>query len=489
MPFISRTAMIHVLGMRYVGLDSLFSSLLSVLSLAELGFGGALVFSMYKPMAQHDVKTVNALLNFYKKCYQVIGLVITGLGICILPFLGVLVKDDVPDDINKWMLYGIELVNTVIGYFTFAYKGSIFQAQQRVDITQRISLMMTVVTNVARTLILLICRNYYIYVLVGPVVTIMQNIFTAYYAKKFYPEYYGKGQISSEEKREIKSKVQGLIFQKIGGIVLFSVDNIVISAFLGLRILGVYNGYYYVISALVGFIVVVQNAMIPSIGNSIAVESKDKNYSDFRKFHILMIWIITWWSACLLCLFQPFIELWQGKQNMLSFDMVILFCLYFYFHHAGDISYMYKEAAGIWWEGRFYSLVAAGVNLVLNIILVQGIGLPGILISTIIAVITVHIPYGAWILFRCYFESKEKYFGYIRRMLFFFVAAVLISLITYMVCVAVPVTVPGIQLLVRGMICVVVPNVLFVVIYGRQKEFRDSFCYLMEIAGRRRQGS
>lgn len=150
MPFISRTAMIYVLGMRYVGLDSLFASLLNVLSLAELGFGSALVFSMYKPMAEHDVRTVNALLSFYRKCYRLIGIVISVLGLCMLPFLNVLVHGDVPPGINMRLLFSIQLFNTVIGYFTFAYRGSIFQAQQRVDISQKISLVLGIVSNVAR---------------------------------------------------------------------------------------------------------------------------------------------------------------------------------------------------------------------------------------------------------------------------------------------------------------------------------------------------
>ncbi len=481
MPFISRTAMIYVLGMRYVGLNSLFTSILGVLSLAELGFGSALVFSMYKPMAENDVKTVNALLAFYKKCYRIIGLVIFVLGICMLPFLNVLVKEDVPDDVNMQLLFCIQLFDTVIGYFTFAYKGSIFQAQQRIDIRQKISLMLNVTFSIIRTVLLIICQNYYAYVLLGPVSAVLQNMLVAYYAKKLYPEYRCKGVISTKEKGEIRNKVAGLVVQKIGGIVLSSVDTIVISAFLGLRILGIYNGYYYVVTALVGFIGVIQNALIPSLGNSIVSESKEKNYQDFQKFHFLIIWLLTWWSACLLCLFQPFIELWQGEENMLSFGMVILFCLYFYLHHAGDITYMYKEAAGIWWEGRYYSLVAAGVNLVLNIVLVQMIGLPGILISTIVALVTVHIPYGSWILFKQYFESKKKYFSYMGRMLLYFAVAMIVSLVTYVACMAIPIRNLWLQLLVRGGICAVLPNVVFSALYWRTMDFQKSVRYLIGI--------
>lgn len=485
LPFISRTAMIYVLGMRYVGLDSLFTSLLNVLSLAELGFGGALVFSMYKPMAEHDVKTVNALLAFYKKCYRMIGIVILALGIGMIPFLDSLVNGDVPDSVNMQLLFCIQLFNTVIGYFTFAYKGSIFQAQQRVDISQKITLVLNVLSNILRTVILLVCKDYYIYLLVGPAVTILQNLLVAYYTKKQYPEFYCEGSISREEKKEIQNKVAGLIFQKISSIVLFSVDTVVISAFLGLHVLGVYNGYYYVVSALVSFIGVIQAAMIPSLGNSIVVESIEKNYRDFRKFHFLIIWILTWWSACLLCLFQPFIELWQGKENMLSFGMVVLFCFYFYLHHAGDICYMYKEAAGIWWEGRYCTLIAAGLNLVLNIILVQMIGLPGILLSTILALVLVHIPYGAWILFHHYFQSKEKYVFYLKRMVLYFFVAVLSAGITNLFCSFISISNLWVQIFMKGCICIAVPNIFFVLCYWKLDEFQCARNYLSGILRQR----
>lgn len=481
LPFLTRSVMIYTLGMRYVGLDSLFKSLLEVLSFAELGFGGALVFSMYKPMAEHDVKRVNALLAFYRKCYRVIGTVILVLGLYMTPFLDIFVNGDVPPEVNLKALFLIQLMNTVTGYFMFAYRSSIFQAQQRVDISQKVTLTLNVISNFARIGILLVNSNYYIYILVGPAVTILQNIFVAYLSRKKYPEYYCEGIISQEERKEIQTKVYGLMFQKIGGIVLFSVDTVVISSFLGLETLGIYNGYNYVITALVGFISVIQSAVIPSLGNSVALESKKKNYQDFSKFHFLLIWLLTWWSACLLCLFQPFMILWQGRENTLSFGIVVLFCFYFYLHHAGDITYMYKEAAGIWWQGRYCALLAAAVNLILNIILVQVIGLPGILISTIIALVTVNVPYGAWVLFKHYFQSKEKYLAYLRKMGLYFITAAGIAAVTYGVCLMVPVQNLWVRLLCNGVISAVLPNVLFIVCYRKMEDFQNACCYLRSL--------
>lgn len=487
LPFLTRSVMIYTLGMRYVGLDSLFKSLLEVLSFAELGFGGALVFSMYKPMAEHDVKRVNALLAFYRKCYRVIGTVILVLGLCMTPFLDIFVNGDVPPEVNLKALFLIQLMNTVTGYFMFAYRSSIFQAQQRVDISQKVTLTLNAAANLARICILLASANYYVYIIVGPVVTIIQNLTVAYLAKKKYPEYYCKGEISGDERKEIQNKVYGLMFQKIGNIVLFSVDTVVISSFLGLETLGIYNGYYYVITALVGFIGVIQSAMIPSLGNSVVMESKEKNYYDFRKFHFLIIWLLTWWSACLLCLFQPFMTLWQGQENLLPFGMVVLFCFYFYLHHAGDIVYMYREATGIWWQGRYCALLAASVNLTLNLILVQVMGLPGVVLSTVIALVTVNIPYGAKVLFQYYFESSKRYYMYLRRMAVYFIAAVIISGITYGICQLVSTGDFWKDVIIAGCVCAVLPNVLFVIIYWKLNDFQSVFKKIGELRMERRE--
>lgn len=485
-PFITRTVMIYTLGMSYIGLDSLFSALLNVLSFAELGFGGALVFSMYKPMAENDIITINALLAFYRKCYRIIGTIILILGLLMLPFLNFFVSGNIPDNVNLKALFFIQLFNTVSGYYLFAYKSSIFQAQQRVDISQKVTLILNVLSNIVRVIILLTLKNFYVYLLVGPVITILQNVMVAWFAKKYFPEFYCDGYINKKTKFEIQKKVSGLVFQKIGGIILTSADTIVISVFLGLHILGIYNGYYYVIAALTGFIGVIQTSMIPSLGNSVATENKEKNYNDLRKFHFFIAWILTWWSVCLLCLYQPFIELWQGKNNMLSFDMVVLFSLYFFLHHIGDICYMYKEAAGIWWEGRYYSLVAAGVNLILNIIFVKIIGLSGILLSTIFAVAVIHIPYGGWILFKHYFVSKEKYFIYIKYIMVYFIVAVVIAAITYIICLIFSVHTLWLTLLLRGGICLVLPNILFWLFFRRLSEFQEAWKYFDTVLIRRK---
>ena len=474
MPFATRTVMIYTMGMLYVGLGSLLTSVLQVLSLAELGVGSAMVFSMYKPIAEGDEAKVCALLNVYRKTYRCIGIVIFCIGLILLPFLKHLVSGEVPSEINLQVLFLVYLLNNLLGYFLFAYKQSVFFASQRVDIISKIGMLFQIISCSAQILTLLFIHSYYAYVIVIPISTCLNNLCVGFLSKRLFPQYKCQGTITRAEAREIRKKIIGLLFQKIGTIVLSSVDIVVISAFLGLRVLGVYNGYYYVITAMIGFFAVLQQSMIPSIGNSIALESVEKNLQDFHKFLMLYMWIVIWVCSCLLCLFQPFIQLWQGADNMLSNEMVILFVIFFFAHCMGDVNWMYREALGYWWQARFVPLISSMVNLVLNIVLVKNIGLPGILISSIISLTFVNMPWSSRINFSLYFKSKMEYWRYLFRIGYYFIMMCATSFITGLICRFIPNK--GILFLgIKGVICVFIPNMILFLINFKNPDFMPAF--------------
>ena len=479
-PFITRTVMIYTLGMYYVGLGSLFSSILTVMSFAELGIGSALVFSMYKPMAQGDEKKISALLNFYKMAYRRIGLVILFMGIIISPFLDYLVTGDIPSEINLQKLFFLYVLNNLLGYFLYTYKQSLFIASQRVDMISKIELVLQILSNVAQIAILLTIRDYYLYVLVLPVITLLNNLAIGVMADKAFPQYKCVGILEKNELMEIKKKVGGMLFQKIGNIVLTAADTIVISSFIGLKVLGIYNGYYYVIVAIAGFMGVIQQALIPSIGNSIVTDSEEKNLHDFKKFQLMYLWIVIWACSCLLCLYQPFIELWQSSINMLDDEIVYILVGYFFVHRMGDINWMYRESMGLWWEARLVPLVSSVVNLITNIILVQFIGLAGVLISTIISLAVVNFPWSSKVTFTYYFKSKNEWFKYMARTGFYFIVMLVVAFSTYQICLLVPVG-GYVCLLVRGMICALAPNVLLVVINIKNPAFKPAGRLVLKI--------
>ena len=473
LPFVSRTILIYRFGVDYVGLGSLFTSLLNMLNFSELGIGSAIVYSMYEPIARGDNEKVCALLNLYKKCYRVIGLIVLVIGLAIVPFLDVLVAGDVPDGMSLEYLYLIYLANTVLGYFLFAYRSSLFSANQNLDITYKVQLVATVFLNVFQILVLIFTINYYFYSVILPLSTILTNLLYGIISIRKYPGLKSRGKVSKEEIHSIERNVGGLVFQKIGGIVLFSVDSLVISAFLGLTTLGIYNNYYYIVQAVVSFVGIIMSSLLPSIGNSLVLKSKEENYKGFQTQHFLLAWLLSWWSACLLCLMQPFIKLWVGEGNMLPFPMVILFFVYFFFHHINDLVGIYKDAAGLWWETKFIPLSAAVVNLILNILLVQILGLPGILISTIIALLFIYIPRDSKILFKKYFENDLSWHLYIKTIGIYFVKTCCVSCATFFLCSLFP-DCNIIFFILKFTICAFVPHVFLLILNYKNQSFKEA---------------
>ncbi len=477
-PFVIRTAFIYTLGIEYLGLNSLFTSILSVLSLTELGVGSALVFSMYKPIAEGDDQAICALMNLYKKSYRVIGCVIAIIGLALIPFLPKLIEGDIPSDINLYVIYLINLLGTVITYFLFAYKNCLFEAHQRNDIVSKLSVALSLVQYTVQIIVLIIIRNYYAYLIVSPLVIIARNITIASIADRKYPRFRASGEVDKQLLKGIKKRISALVMYKVGGIVLNSVDNIVISAFLGLSILAIYNNYYYLISALFGFLAIITGSMLAGVGNSVVTDSVEKNYKDFNRFLFIQLWIISWCAITLFCLYQPFMYLWVGEKLMFSLSTAFFIALLFYVWRMGDIVGLYKEALGMWHEDRFRPLIGAVVNLVINIILVQVIGINGIVISSIISILLITFPFAAYVLFKNYFKRSPASFYILQTK--HFAATLACGAVTFFCCEALH-SLSVLSFFAKFGICIIVPNTLMLLIYCRTSRFKEAKAFVVSV--------
>ena len=466
-PFAIRTVILYILGSEYLGLDSLFSSILSFLSLAELGVGSALVFSMYRPIAEGDADMICALLNLYRRLYRYIGTFIFGAGILLIPFLQKLVKGDCPPDINLYILYLVYLFNTVLTYWMYGYKQSLLTAHQRSDIVSRFSLILQSGMYLVQIAALYLSRSYYLYILWLPVCTAATNLTLSSITDRMYPEYQCRGEISREKQEDIRKKVFALFGTKANSIVLHALDNIVISAFLGLTMVGLYGNYYYIMSAIVSMITIIYNAMTAGIGNSLTVENDSKNFFDCKVLTFANFWLVSFCSVSLLCLYQPFMKLWVKEKNMLDMTVVVLLVIYFYVYQIRKVVLTYKDAGGIWWEDRYRPYIVSAVNLVGNIIMVQIIGIYGVILSTIISML-VSIPIENHTVFRFVFHRSAASF-YIKNALYT-ALTLLLCLITFWICSFSPDGIPG--LLIRMGICLLVPNSIIVLLFQRTEEFR-----------------
>lgn len=466
LPFITRTVILYVMGTQYLGLSSLFSSILSFLSLTELGIGSAMVYSMYKPIAENDHATVNALLNLYRRLYRIIGLVILVIGLLLMPFLKILVPEELPPEINLYALYLIYLFNSVLSYWLFAYKNALLQAYQRDDINSKIASAMTPISYAVMLLCLFLTKNYYAYVIWLPVFTVLTNILRFILVDRIFPDMKPKGEVTAELKRSIFKKTTALIGTKLNTVVLHAADNMVMSAFLGLTAVTMYGNYFYIISAVTGFTGIVYASMTAGLGNSLQTESLDTNYRNFEKFSFINSWMVGWCSVCLVCLYQPFMRIWVGEKLMFPFYVVLELGLYFYIYQIRKISVVYKDAAGIWWEDRFRPYVCMVVNVVLNIGMVQVIGISGVILSTVFSLF-ISIPWENYTIFRYVFHRGSK--AYYGKMALNFVTMLLAGAVTFWICSLLGQGIPA--FLLRMCVCLIVPNVVFALCSCRRPEF------------------
>lgn len=471
-PFLMRTAMIYLMGVEYLGLNSLFTSVLQVLNLVELGVGSAMVYSMYKPIAEDDEVTICALMKLYRTYYRVIGLVIAAIGSVLTPFVPKLISGEVPSDINIYTLYFLNLGTTVLSYWLFAYKNSILLAHQRTDVVTKVTLVTSTVQYGLQLFVLWAFHNYYYYVIVMLATQALTNIVTAIVADRIYPRFKTRGKVNDTVVKKINRRIKDLFTSKVGSIIYDSADTIVISAFLGLTVLAVYQNYFYILNAITGLIGVVFSACTAGIGNSIVVESKEKNYQDFKKFTFIITWIAGFCSVCLLCIYQPFMELWVGKELMLSLSAVVCFVVYFFVRQFNALFNLYKDASGMWHEDRLRPLVAALTNLSLNLIMVQFIGIYGILLSTALAILCVGMPWLLHNLFTVIFGKKHMW-PYLKRLAKYCLVVLIICVATYLICSRINIgLVPTI--LVRGMICIIVPNAIYYLTFRKTEEYNQA---------------
>lgn len=475
-PFFIRTAMIYFMGVQYLGLNSLFTSVLQVLNLVESGVGSAMVYSMYKPIAEDDYVTICALMKLYKHYYNVIGLVIAVVGCTLTPFIPKLISKDMPDDINVYILYLLNLGATVLSYWLLAYKSSILQAHQRIDIISKITLVTNTIQYGLQIIVLYAFHNYYYYVIVMLATQVMTNIIMAIYADKLYPDFKPIGELSKSEVKQINQRIKDLFTAKAGAIVVNSADTIIISAFLGLTVLAIYQNYYYIITAIIGFVAVGFSSITAGIGNSLVVETKEKNFNDLKKFTFIICWITGFCSCCLLNLYQPFMELWVGKDLMLSFSTVICFVIYYYVYEINQLLNVYKDAGGIWHEDRFRPLVTAIANLGMNFVMVQFWGIYGVILSTVLSMVFIGMPWLFYNLFSTLFERKYLV-QYLRNLLLYIAISVFVCIITFFICKFLNFGLWK-TLFIRGIVCCIIPNVIYVIAYHRKKEFKESLLLL-----------
>ena len=478
LPFAVRTVFIRVLGEEYLGLSSLFSSVLMVLSMTELGFSSAIVYHMYKPIAEDDTATINALLHYYKTVYRIIGCIILGVGCLLIPILPYLIKGSAPSDINLTIIYLIYLGNTAASYFLFAYYSALISAFQRGDLISKANILVSFAMYVVQILCLLFVKNYYAYIAIMPAFTILNNLRIRTVARRVFPECRPEGNIGPELKADIRQKVGGLMISKVSGVSRNAFDSIFISMFLGLADTAMYNNYYYIMNAVTGVMIMFITSIRAGVGNSVALDSVETNYHNMKKMNFLYMWISGWFTICLLCLYQPFMKLWMGENLMFPMATVVLLCVYFYVLKIGDIRSIYVDTKGAWWENRYRATLEAAANIALNYFLGKYYGVNGIIVATLLSLFFINFLYGSQIIFRYYF-GMDKIRDYYRSNIEYAVVTSLAAVITLGFCRSLPVE-GLIGLFLKAAICTMIPNVIYWICYRKTNEYQMAAPWILE---------
>lgn len=469
--FVLRTVLIYTLGSSYIGLNGLFSNIIGCLSIVELGLGSAIVFSMYKPIAENDVEKVKSLNYLYKKIYRILAVIITCLGIAILPFLRFMIEGDVPADVNIYIIYLLTLLNTILGYI-WADKRSLLYAYQRSDIESKVGIIQSILLYGVQIIILLTTHNYHAFISCMPIFTIFENLILSKQVEKVCPNLKGKAiPVDKEISKELKKNVIGSSMQQIGGVFVISTDNIIISAMLGLAILGAYTNYATIISAITTCIALITTNARSVLGNMIASENTEYVYKRYNTLNFAMYWIAGFCSISLLCLLNPFIYIWTNGnlEYLLSLPIIIILVLNFFISNTLSITSNCTFSAGLMWQNKWKTIIQGIVNIITSIIFVKLWGLIGVFLGTLASYIVAPLWMDSFVLFKYYFKKSSKI--YWLKYVVFAVVTFIAGLITYMLCALLP---EGILwFIIKGIICLVVPNLIYLLVYFKAKEFKE----------------
>lgn len=467
--FVNRWVFIQCLSADYLGVNGLFTNILSMLSLAELGIGSAIVYALYKPLAEHDDEKVASLMKLYSKAYTIIGLVVAVLGLCLLPFLNLIITEQPNINENIYVLYLISLFNTSITYF-FSYKSSLIIAAQRNYIVVSVSYAISFVQYISQIIILYTTHNYLIFVLTQSAFSLIYNVTISIIADKFFPKIKSKKikPLPKEEKKSLFANVRDLLIYKISSILVNSTDNILITFFKGLATTGVISNYTLVSSMMNSLLSQVFNGLTASIGNHNALKNNDEKYKMFSFLNLLNFWLFGWTSLGFIFCSSDVIELMFGSEYIMPIEIPIIIAINYYTVGMMNAVWTYKHTMGLFRYGRSLQFLTGIINIALSVILGYSLGLVGILLATTFSRLFTSIWYDPYAIFKHGFKKSplKYYFTYIFYIILMLIASgICYAIFTFINCNIL------LRCILKIIICSIVFNGIFIIVFRKKSEF------------------
>ena len=424
--FVCRMVFVQCLSADYLGVNGLFTNILSMLSLAELGVGSAIVYALYKPLAENDEEKIASLMKLYGKAYRIIGLLIFGVGLVLMPFLNLIIREQPAIAESIYLLYFLNLFNTASSYF-FSYRSSLLIAAQRNYIVSGINYAVTILQSAVQMTFLLIWRNYLGYLLLQTAGTFIYNVIVSAVAVKQFPYIRRRDAkpLPKKEKKALFSNIRDLMIYKVSGLLVNSTDNILITFFDGLAVTGIASNYTLLVNTLNSLLAQVFNGLTASIGNHNASETKEKQYEMFCFLNMMNFWIFGWAALGIVFCASDLVKLCFGEAYVLDIRIPIVMAVNFYTVGMMNAVWTYKHTMGLFRHGRFLQIVTGLLNIVFSVILGQRWGLVGILAATFVARAATNLWYDPVAVFKHGFgRSAKQYLSrYLRYLLILAVAA------------------------------------------------------------------
>lgn len=426
--FAVRTVFIKTLTQQYLGINGLFSNIITMLSLADLGIGIAIPYTLYSPLAKNDTNKIKILMKFYSKIYNVIGIIVLIVGVILIPFLNLFVKE-MPDIPNIKLIYFLFVLNSAMSYF-FVYKKLLLDSDQKGYIANKIIMKVTIVVNIIQMILLYLTKNYILYLCLNIASVLIQNIIISVKCNKMYP-YITEDtdeKIKKEDIVQLKKNISALCIYKIGVVILNGTDNLIISKVIGVVAVGLYSNYLLITNALTNIISQIFSSITSSVGNMVATDDEQKSENIFKKLQFLNFWIYSISSICLFLLINPFIKIWIGESYCLTGLVAFLISLNFYIYGMQSVVSSFRDAYGLFLQGKYRPIVMVIVNILISIPLAIKIGISGVIIGTVVSRLFVVGIWDPIVVYKFGFKkSVRNYFVmYYKYLLLYIIISVLL---------------------------------------------------------------
>lgn len=469
MGFITRVVFTHNLSESYVGVNGLFTDILNVLSLTELGVGTAITYALYKPIAENDIEKQKSLMKMYCWFYRIIAMCVCGAGLLVVPFINVLVKDQSGVE-HITLIYIMYLANSVLTYL-LVYKKTLIDAHQKVYIGTLYQTIFLIVQDVAQIILLLTTKNFILFLTVYIICTLGANLSISRKADKLYPYLREKEvmKLPKEERKDIFKNIKAMLMHKIGAVVVNNTDNLLLSAIVGIISVGKYSNYYLVIGSIRQIFDQIFLGITASVGNLGVTQNSDRVKKIFETSFFIGQWLYGFSAICLYELLSPFVALSFGSNYVFSESVVFVLCANFYVTGMRKAALCFRDSLGLFWYDRYKSVAEALINLVASVILAVQFGTIGVFLGTLISTVTTSLWIEPYVLYK--YRLKAKVSTYFASYMLYVIILAVIWFVTDKLCKIFD----GeyiVVLVYRFVICAIVPNILMLVIYCRKKEFK-----------------